>query len=70
MSFPKKGKFFPDGEANGGGSSLKDVRFAGEIAAGKDEQQAIDDSIIKATTVADLLAQGQFEKAMLQLHSK
>ncbi|WP_083463616.1 hypothetical protein [Prosthecomicrobium hirschii] len=33
MSFPKKGKFFPDGEANGGGSSLKDVRFAGEIAA-------------------------------------
>ncbi|MBF4987178.1 aminoacyl-tRNA hydrolase [Methylophilus sp. 14] len=39
-------------------------------AAGKDEQQAIDDSIIKATTVTDLLAQGQFEKAMLQLHSK
>ena len=39
-------------------------------AAGKDEQQAIDDSIIKSTTVTDLLAQGQFEKAMLQLHSK
>lgn len=39
-------------------------------AAGKDEQRAIDDSIIKATTVSDLLAQGQFEKAMLQLHSK
>jgi peptidyl-tRNA hydrolase, PTH1 family len=38
--------------------------------AGKDEQQAIDDSIIKSTTVTDLLAQGQFEKAMLQLHSK
>ena len=39
-------------------------------AAGKDEQQAIDDSIIKATSVSDLLAQGQFEKAMLHLHSK
>lgn len=39
-------------------------------AAGKEEQQAIDDSLIKATTIADLLAQGQFEKAMLQLHSK
>ena len=39
-------------------------------AACKDEQAAIDDSIIKATTVSDLLAQGQFEKAMLQLHSK
>ena len=39
-------------------------------AAGKDEQTAIDDSIIKATTVMPLLTQGQFEKAMLQLHSK
>lgn len=39
-------------------------------AAGKDEQKAIDDSIIKATSVSDLLAHGQFEKAMLQLHSK
>lgn len=39
-------------------------------AAGKDEQLAIDDSLIKASTVMDLLAQGQFEKAMLQLHSK
>lgn len=39
-------------------------------AAGKEEQQAIDDSLIKASTLSDLLAQGQFEKAMLQLHSK
>jgi peptidyl-tRNA hydrolase, PTH1 family len=39
-------------------------------AAGKNEQHAIDESIIKSTTVTDLLAQGQFEKAMLQLHSK
>ena len=39
-------------------------------AAGRDEQQAIDDSITKASAIMDLLAQGQFEKAMLQLHSK
>lgn len=39
-------------------------------AAGKEEQQALDDSLIKASTICDLLAQGQFEKAMLQLHSK
>lgn len=39
-------------------------------AAGREEQHAIDDSIHKALTIIDLLAQGQFEKAMLQLHSK
>lgn len=39
-------------------------------AAGKEEQHALDDSLIKASTICDLLAQGQFEKAMLQLHSK
>ncbi len=39
-------------------------------AAGKEEQRAIDDSLIKASSLSDLLAQGEFEKAMLQLHSK
>ncbi|HEY0907513.1 MAG TPA: aminoacyl-tRNA hydrolase [Methylophilus sp.] len=39
-------------------------------AAGKDEQQAIDDSIDKSIGILKLLTEGQFEKAMLQLHSK
>lgn len=51
------------------GSKAEVVNFVLK-AAGKEEQQALDDSLIKASTICDLLAQGQFEKAMLQLHSK
>lgn len=39
-------------------------------AASKEEQQAIDNSIQKATGILEMITQGQFEKAMLQLHSK
>ncbi|MDX1915717.1 MAG: aminoacyl-tRNA hydrolase [Methylophilus sp.] len=36
----------------------------------KDEQQAIDDSIYESTKVLDLLLKGEFEGAMLKLHTK
>ena len=36
----------------------------------KDEQQAIDDSIDDSSKVLDALLRGEFEKAMLKLHTK
>ncbi|HAJ71486.1 MAG TPA: aminoacyl-tRNA hydrolase [Methylophilaceae bacterium] len=36
----------------------------------KDEQQAIDNSIYESTKVLDLLLKGEFESAMLKLHTK
>lgn len=39
-------------------------------AADRATQALMDDSVLKASGVCDLLASGQFEKAMLTLHSK
>lgn len=39
-------------------------------APSKDEQQAIDDSIYKATSILEQLVKGDFENAMLKLHTK
>lgn len=36
----------------------------------KDEQAAIDESLFDSTKVLDLLVAGEFEKAMLKLHTK
>ena len=36
----------------------------------KDEQAAIDESLFDSTKVLDLLVAGEFENAMLKLHTK